>query len=154
VRTALGTADEASEGTTGYTANGEVQWVKDGENNKTTYEYDGHDRLTKTYYPSPTKSAGTSNASDYEQSTYESLAGGTRTSPLAVAFRNRFGFTGQIRLDGHYYYKARFYHPKLGRFFQPDPIGYGDGMNRAQSLDPSRAKLPGGPAEPRLSPCA
>jgi RHS repeat-associated protein len=41
----------------------------------------------------------------------------------------RFGFTGQMRLDGHYYYKARFYHPKLGRFFQPDPIGYGDRMN-------------------------
>jgi RHS repeat-associated protein len=93
VRTALGTADEASEGTTGYTANGQVQWVKDGENNKTSYEYDGHDRHTKTYYPSSTKGAGTSNASDYEQSTYESLANGTRTSPLVVAFRNRAGET-------------------------------------------------------------
>ncbi len=43
----------------------------------------------------------------------------------------RFQFTGQTywgRL-GLYYYKARFYHPKLGRFVQTDPIGYGDGMN-------------------------
>ncbi len=43
----------------------------------------------------------------------------------------RFQFTGQTywgRL-GLYYYKARFYHPKLGRFMQTDPIGYGDGMN-------------------------
>jgi hypothetical protein len=28
-----------------------------------------------------------------------------------------------------YYYKARIYSPTLGRFLQPDPIGYGDGMN-------------------------
>ncbi len=27
------------------------------------------------------------------------------------------------------YYKARMYSPTLGRFMQPDPIGYGDGMN-------------------------
>ena len=53
--------------------------MTDGENNKTTYVYDGHDRVDATLYPSPTKSAGTSNASDYEQSTYESLAGGTPT---------------------------------------------------------------------------
>jgi YD repeat-containing protein len=69
-----------------------VQWVKDGENNKTTYEYDGHDRLVRTYYPVPSpKGAGTSNGGDYEQSTYESLAGGTRTSGLIAAFRNRAG---------------------------------------------------------------
>jgi|CXWL01.1.fsa_nt_gi hypothetical protein len=28
-----------------------------------------------------------------------------------------------------YYYKARLYSPTLGRFMQPDPIGYADGMN-------------------------
>lgn len=40
-----------------------------------------------------------------------------------------FGFTGQ-RIDsetGLYYYKARYYSAKLGRFLQPDPIGYGGG---------------------------
>jgi RHS repeat-associated protein len=99
VRTALGTADEASEGTAGYTANGQVQWVKDGENNKTTYEYDGHDRLSKTYYPMPTKGAGASNGSDYEQNTYESLAGGTRTSGLVASFRNRANETIAFTFD-------------------------------------------------------
>lgn len=31
--------------------------------------------------------------------------------------------------SGLYYYKLRYYSPKLGRFLQPDPIGYGDGLN-------------------------
>ncbi len=31
--------------------------------------------------------------------------------------------------SGLYYYRARFYSPVLGRFLQPDPIGYGDGLN-------------------------
>jgi len=30
---------------------------------------------------------------------------------------------------GLYYYKARFYAPSLGKFLQPDPIGYAGGMN-------------------------
>jgi RHS repeat-associated protein len=41
------------------------------------------------------------------------------------------GYTGQ-RIDaetGNYYYKLRYYSPKLGRFLQPDPIGMAGGMN-------------------------
>jgi RHS repeat-associated protein len=43
----------------------------------------------------------------------------------------RFQYTGQLWLPDAqiYHYKARAYHPVLGRFLQPDPIGYGDGMN-------------------------
>ncbi len=45
-----------------------------------------------------------------------------------------FGFQGQ-RFDaetGLYYMKARCYDPKTGRFLQPDPIDYGDGLNLYQ----------------------
>jgi len=39
----------------------------------------------------------------------------------------RFGYTGQMWIASAqlWYYKARVYHPTLGRFLQPDPIGYG-----------------------------
>ncbi|MDZ7923649.1 MAG: RHS repeat-associated core domain-containing protein [Marinagarivorans sp.] len=42
-----------------------------------------------------------------------------------------FGYTGQVYFPalGLNYYKARFYHPKLGRFLQTDPIGYKDDMD-------------------------
>ncbi len=43
----------------------------------------------------------------------------------------RFQFTGQVWLEEAqlYYYKARIYSPKLGRFLQVDPVGYEDQYN-------------------------
>lgn len=43
----------------------------------------------------------------------------------------RFRYTGQQLIGslGLYYYKARFYSPGLGRFFQTDPVGYKDDQN-------------------------
>ena len=59
-----------------------------------------------------------------------------------------FQYTGQIWLEeaGLYHYKARAYHPALGRFMQPDPIGYAAGMNMYAYVggDPINATDPSG----------
>jgi RHS repeat-associated protein len=49
----------------------------------------------------------------------------------SAALTGRFGYTGQAALTPFtlFHYKARTYWPALGRFLQPDPIGYGAGMN-------------------------
>lgn len=43
----------------------------------------------------------------------------------------RFQYTGQVWLPeyGFSYYKARIYSSSLGRFLQPDPLGYAAGLN-------------------------
>jgi RHS repeat-associated protein len=66
-----GTAVASDDVTTGYTINGQVEMVTDAENNRTTYEYDGVDRLLKTRYPTPTQGAQSSSTTDYEQLTYD-----------------------------------------------------------------------------------
>ena len=71
VQTAVGTADVSNEVTATFNANGTTATVKDAENNLTTYEYDGFDRLTKTRYPSTTQGSGTSSTTDYEQPAYD-----------------------------------------------------------------------------------
>lgn len=74
VQTAYGTADQADEIVTAYTGNGKIASVTDGEGNKTSYEYDGVDRLSKTYYPVTTQGAATSSGSDYEQLGYDAAS--------------------------------------------------------------------------------
>lgn len=41
-----------------------------------------------------------------------------------------FQFTGRVPVTSSlYYYRARFYHPTLGRFISEDPIGFSGGVN-------------------------
>ena len=59
--------------------------------------------------------------------TSDDTPNGTGTSDVG----NPYLFTAR-RLDEEttlYHYRARAYNPTLGRFLQPDPIGYGDGLN-------------------------
>jgi RHS repeat-associated protein len=81
-----GTATAADEQTTTFSANGKVATVKDAENNLTTYEYDGHDRLTKTRFPLAAKGANASSTTDFEQVTYDA-------SGNVLTFRTRRGET-------------------------------------------------------------
>ena len=71
VQLGYGTAEQTTEVTNDWSANGKLSSIKDGENNLTTYEYDGHDRLLTTRYPIATQGAGVSSATDYEQLTYD-----------------------------------------------------------------------------------
>jgi YD repeat-containing protein len=68
---AYSTAIQADDETNSYTLNGKLATVTDGENNRTTFEYDGHDRLAKTRYPVATLGALASSTTDYEQLSYD-----------------------------------------------------------------------------------
>ena len=78
IQVAFGTADQASERKLSYADNGQLLTLTDGENNRTTYEYDGHDRLVKTRFPVAAQGAQASSTSDYEQLIYD--AGGNVTT--------------------------------------------------------------------------
>jgi RHS repeat-associated protein len=68
---AYGTTDQTDQETNTYTLNGKLATVTDGENNITTFEFDGHDRLLKTRYPVATVGALASSTTDYEQLSYD-----------------------------------------------------------------------------------
>ncbi|MES2058084.1 MAG: RHS repeat-associated core domain-containing protein, partial [Pseudomonadota bacterium] len=71
IQAAFGTAEQADETTKTYTDNGLVATLADAESNKTTYEYDGVDRLSRTRYPVTTAGSSTSSTTDYEQLGYD-----------------------------------------------------------------------------------
>jgi RHS repeat-associated protein len=71
VRTGMYTAEQSNEVTSTYTANGRLATVKDGENNLTTYEYDGHDRLGQIRYPLDTQGSQASSAYDLDGFGYD-----------------------------------------------------------------------------------
>jgi RHS repeat-associated protein len=101
------TADVSDDATLTYTANGQVETITDARGNMTTYEYDGHDRLAKTRYPTktsaqpPVSASGDPNVAghDYEQLVYETTAGGARTSATVASVLNRAGETIAFSYD-------------------------------------------------------
>lgn len=66
----LGTPAQADDARYTYRDNGKVETLIDANGNRTTYVYDGLDRLSQTRYPS-TASPGTSSTTDYEGLSYD-----------------------------------------------------------------------------------
>jgi RHS repeat-associated protein len=67
----------------------------------------------------------TSNSTGNSTATYTYGPYGEPSATTGV----RFKYTGQQQIGDLYYYKARFYSPRFGRFLQTDPIGTQDDMN-------------------------
>jgi RHS repeat-associated protein len=88
VQTGYGTSAQRDEVTNGYTNNGKASSVTDANGNKTSYAYDGFDRLSKTNYPNPS-SAGSSSSTDYEQLTYDA---GSRVTQRRLRDGQSIGF--------------------------------------------------------------
>jgi YD repeat-containing protein len=92
IETAVGTALQAAVSTTTYSANGRPLTLTDGENNRTSYEYDGHDRVRRTYLPLATQGSNASNSADYEELGYDAAGN-------VVTRRNRAGETAAYTFD-------------------------------------------------------
>lgn len=76
----------------GYTTNGLTAWIKDGEGNRTAFEYDGRDRRTKVRYPTAANGSSTS-GSDYDLYGYDA-------NGLLTWHRKRDGQTINYGYDG------------------------------------------------------
>jgi RHS repeat-associated protein len=92
VQTGYGvTGVQANEVATAYTNNGRVAHVTDGEANRTTYEYDGLDRLVRTRFPVTAQGQNQSSTTDYEQLTRDANGNVTTRrlrdgSEIAIAY--------------------------------------------------------------------
>jgi YD repeat-containing protein len=126
LRSAVGTALQSADQLSTYTPNGRLLTLTDGENNKTTYEYDGHDRLSKTFFPSPTKGSGTSSATDYEQFTYDSASNVTARrlrdgNSIGFGFDNLNRMTSKTRPNSEG--NATYGYDSLGRMISNVDLG-------------------------------
>ena len=90
-----------SHATTTYSANGLPVTLTDAKGNRTTYEYDGHDRRVRLRYPHPS-TVNTSSTTDYEQYGYNAV--GSLTS-----HRKRSGETVTFAYDNLHRLTSRSY---------------------------------------------
>jgi len=91
VKRAVGTSLAQTYAAYTYSNNGLPLTLTDAKNNRTTYEYDGHDRRSKLRYPMPA-SAGSSSTTDYEQFTYNAVGS-------VLTHRKRSGETVTLAYD-------------------------------------------------------
>ncbi|MCG5510088.1 RHS repeat-associated core domain-containing protein, partial [Ectothiorhodospira lacustris] len=85
VNRAVGTALAQTYATYTYSTNGLPVTLTDAKGNRTTYEYDGHDRQVRLSYPH-LSTANTSSTTDYEHYTYDAAGNRTRLTWPETAF--------------------------------------------------------------------
>jgi RHS repeat-associated protein len=78
VQRAYGTPLQQDYATFTYTPNGKRQTLKDANNNLSTFEYDGFDRLRRLRFPVATKGANQSSTSDDEWYEYDDVGNRTK----------------------------------------------------------------------------
>jgi RHS repeat-associated protein len=77
VMTGVGSPVSRTDRTMTYTNNGQLATILDGKSNRTSYAYDGFDRLLRTCYAAPAATCTTANA-DYEELTYDAASNVTQ----------------------------------------------------------------------------
>jgi RHS repeat-associated protein len=139
--------------TSGVAGGPVTQFLYDGD--ALAAEYDGSGALTRRYAHGPgtdepvavyegaaTGLAGRRYLIADERGSIVALASANGSNQVAINSydeygipgannQGRFQYTGQAWIPelGMYYYKARIYSPRIGRFLQVDPIGYEDQIN-------------------------
>jgi RHS repeat-associated protein len=93
VQAAYGSTSQKTVVTNSYTNNGKLAWIEDANGNRSSYTYDGFDRVSKLNYPNATTGSHSSNASDYEQYAYD--ANGNVTS-LRLRSGDTIAFTYDV----------------------------------------------------------
>lgn len=97
VTVGLGTSAAAVDVTSTYSDNEMLKTEVDGKGNKTSYEYDGYDRLAKTNFPSKSET-GAISATDYEELGYDPN-GNVVNARLRDASAIKFNFDNLDRLS-------------------------------------------------------
>jgi RHS repeat-associated protein len=112
-----------------YTYGGYVDEVLTMEHSGNTYTY--HRDALGSVTEVTDGSGGLLERYEYDVYGAAQIFDGSGSPLVASAIGNPYLFTGR-RYDpesGNYYYRARVYSPRLGRFLQMDSLGYVDGMN-------------------------
>jgi RHS repeat-associated protein len=128
---------------------GDLLDTQDNTDSTLYYTYDGNFNVTAVIKPDGTV-AERYTYDPYGQVTFKAADWSDAASQAKSAYDNEILYCG-YRWDpesGLYHVRRRPYHPTLGRWLAPDPIVYGDGMNRSQYVggNPAVAMDPYGQA--------